>query len=631
MPDAKTDIETALAILSGSYTAKGHNRPDLSPDNLAYKAKFEEQQRDALNSIIELVHGYVEQPRPDHPLCLAVFGPPGSGKSYGVKQIVKAAHARLKASHAASNEGAPGPEFKLQLPLTTLNLTQISAPADLAAALSRIAGEQTSDIVPVVLFDEFDTSRDGAAYGWLSWFLAPMHDGEVLHSGAVVRLQRAIYVFAGGTASTMSEFSARAKESYFREAKGPDFISRLRGYLDVLGPNDEPRALRRAVILESALAKRAAGQATGEELVPDRELLEDLLHVGRYRHGARSIHAIIETSEVKEQKLGHAQLPPQDFLALHADRGPLDRAAIGGPILLSGFAPRPEDGFAPLMSRMARELWTAGATLAYGGRWDGAFGELLKATSQDLPRALRSGRGTGGKSEPKGDATGFAHLVYFKPLPDGRDNRRVEFLDEPPRASRRDADISALPKDVQEWTLAALHVFCRRMKMAELGVAQLVVAGAMIANTASPSDPGLPQRFPGILEEVMLSLALGKPIYVVGHLGGAAKDVGTLLGLDENWNGAPLPSFDTRPEETARIEQLRPVSARFQPPRFGKLPTTLAELDVFLRAHAIGGARWPKNGLSLQENRALFASHSEEDIVRLMCKGLTKWSHERGA
>src|SRR5437868_221168 len=38
-------------------------------------------------------------------------------------------------------------------------------------------------------------------------------------------------------------------------------------------------------------------------------------------------------------------------------------------------------------------------------------------------------------------------------------------------------------------------------------------------------------RFPGVAEEVMLALAFKKPVYIIGMLQGAAKDVGILLGL----------------------------------------------------------------------------------------------------
>lgn len=64
-----------------------------------------------------------------------------------------------------------------------------------------------------------------------------MQDGEFVHDGEVISLRRAVYVFAGGTAATMREFSDFDRLPEFQRAKGPDFVSRLRGFLDVCGPN----------------------------------------------------------------------------------------------------------------------------------------------------------------------------------------------------------------------------------------------------------------------------------------------------------------------------------------------------------------------------------------------------------
>jgi hypothetical protein len=122
--------------------------------------------------------------------------------------------------------------------------------------------------VPLVFFDEFDAPLNGTALGWLNWFLAPMHDGTFDAGGPRI-LRRAIYVFAGGTAATYGEFSGR-RDKAFVAAKGPDFVSRLRGYLDVRGPNEpERRTLRRAAILCTALTDaskvRGIRKATGAE------------------------------------------------------------------------------------------------------------------------------------------------------------------------------------------------------------------------------------------------------------------------------------------------------------------------------------------------------------------------------
>lgn len=44
---------------------------------------------ESYSAIRELIIEFLANPKPKQPLCFAVFGPPGSGKSFGVKQILK--------------------------------------------------------------------------------------------------------------------------------------------------------------------------------------------------------------------------------------------------------------------------------------------------------------------------------------------------------------------------------------------------------------------------------------------------------------------------------------------------------------------------------------------------------------
>jgi hypothetical protein len=130
-----------------------------------------------------------------------------------------------------------------------------------------------------VFFDEFDAPLAGTPLGWLSWFLAPMEDGEFLCKGTWVSLPRAISVFAGGTAHRAAEFGRRHAE-HFGAAKGPDVASRLRGFLDLRGPNDDgvaERQSRRAVSIRYQLARVLQTKVT-------RPLLDALLDAGRYRY-----------------------------------------------------------------------------------------------------------------------------------------------------------------------------------------------------------------------------------------------------------------------------------------------------------------------------------------------------------
>ena len=115
--------------------------------------------------------------------------------------------------------------------------------------------------LPLVFWDEFDGPLEGKQLGWLCHFLAPMQDGKFRQGGAFTPLGPAIFVFAGGTCATLREFVAAGDDAEGRAAKKPDFLSRLRGYLNVLGPNpvsddDIAFPLRRALLLRSLVERR---------------------------------------------------------------------------------------------------------------------------------------------------------------------------------------------------------------------------------------------------------------------------------------------------------------------------------------------------------------------------------------
>jgi len=56
-------------------------------------------ERRQLESLRDLIRRFIDRSRHVRPLCIAVFGPPGSGKSFAVKQIPKKPS---KSRHASS-------------------------------------------------------------------------------------------------------------------------------------------------------------------------------------------------------------------------------------------------------------------------------------------------------------------------------------------------------------------------------------------------------------------------------------------------------------------------------------------------------------------------------------------------
>ena len=145
-----------------------------------------------------------------------------------------------------------------------------------------------------------------------------MQDGEYTLDGSPLPIPGAVFVFAGATASSFSEFLPQAPEDVhrFQAIKGPDFVSRLKGILDIKGPNptcvtDKKHIIRRAMLLRSLILKNVKGIChpdTGRVDI-SRGLLCALLRVSEYRHGARSIEFILGNEPAGWRKPVHPLLP----------------------------------------------------------------------------------------------------------------------------------------------------------------------------------------------------------------------------------------------------------------------------------------------------------------------------------
>ena len=241
---------------------------------------------------------------------MAVFGPPGAGKSFAVKETI-------------------GQKVAGGVKTLEFNLSQFEAAHELPAAFHQVRDAVLEQRLPLVFWDEFDTPLEGRELGWLRHFLAPMQDGKFREGGAFHPLGPAIFVFAGGTASSFADFVAVRDEQAEKAAKKPDFVSRLRGYVDILGPNkahpdDAAVVLRRALLLRSLLLRKepqlVARAEAGQVLRIDPAVLRAFLLVGRYRHGARSMEAIIDMSHLAGTlSFERSSLPAPHLLEVHAD------------------------------------------------------------------------------------------------------------------------------------------------------------------------------------------------------------------------------------------------------------------------------------------------------------------------
>jgi hypothetical protein len=278
---------------------------------------------ESYKSIMNLLDEYLARREATAPLSIAVFGQPGSGKTYGVTQISKSIQ----------------PESIVKL---EFNVSQFQTPEDLTNAFHKVQSVGLKGKVLLVFFDEFDCFF-GQRKGWLKYFLAPMEEGVFRDGETFHPVGKSIFVFAGGTSHTFEDFYAdylegkeftdqeEAHEAWkdweeFCQAKGPDFVSRLRGYVNIMGINpmddtDRCYMIRRAMILRSILTARAPHlfDKDGMALI-DPGVLRALIGVMRYKHGVRSMEAVIDMSLLSERSsFEPAALPPKDQLDIHVE------------------------------------------------------------------------------------------------------------------------------------------------------------------------------------------------------------------------------------------------------------------------------------------------------------------------
>jgi hypothetical protein len=260
---------------------------------------------DSLRYLRQLMLAYRDGGPQKRPLCLAVFGAPGSGKSFGLKQIAESV-------------------FSSKNPILEFNLSQYSEPSDLIGAYHQVRDKVLQGFTPVVFWDEFDSER----LRWLQYFLAPMQDGTFQQGEVTHTLGKCVFVFAGGTSYRFASFRDSKAPDRFRLCKGPDFISRLAGFLDIAGPNrrlnadgktedsaDREFPIRRALVIRACLEL-----GKDEALLIESSLLNALLAVTKYRNGARSLEKLV--AAIRDRggiPLRRAHLPPNDVLALYVE------------------------------------------------------------------------------------------------------------------------------------------------------------------------------------------------------------------------------------------------------------------------------------------------------------------------
>jgi hypothetical protein len=280
---------------------------------------YDRSEIEALRNTYHLFRSYIDSERIDKPLSICVFGPPGSGKSFAVEQII-----------SSIGEAKDKRIFKF-------NLSQMKED-ELANIFHQIRDAGLKKKLPIVFFDEFDsTTAEKGQLGWIKYFLAPMQDGEFLDDkGHTHVIGRAIFIFAGGTYHCMNELKNAKEIADDKTKKVPDFLSRLKGYIDISGPNSRDKSndvfgykLRRATLLRSLLENKLDIQQNDDIQQKDDEknairiadnLLRAFLDVDEYLYGARSLEAIVQTSYVTPLVIFSAPHINVASLAMHVSK-----------------------------------------------------------------------------------------------------------------------------------------------------------------------------------------------------------------------------------------------------------------------------------------------------------------------
>ncbi len=270
---------------------------------------------ESYRTIHNLISEYISTKNATRPLSIAVFGTPGSGKSFGLTEMATSI-------------------FPNDIQKISYNLSQFQTPLELQTAFHKISDINLLGKIPLIVFDEFDTGYNGRL-GWLKYFLSPMQDGVYRSEETFHPIGKSIFVFVGGTSSTFSEFCGDIIEDEeekqifmkeFKTSKGPDFISRLRGYINILGPNqsndgDQLFMLRRAMLIRSLIEQKLPHLINeyGEAQI-DNGVLRAMLKIPRYKHESRSVEAIMDMSILTQaKKWEQSFLPPKEQLKLHLD------------------------------------------------------------------------------------------------------------------------------------------------------------------------------------------------------------------------------------------------------------------------------------------------------------------------
>jgi CHAT domain-containing protein len=257
---------------------------------------------------------------------------------------------------------------------------------------------------------------------------------------------------------------------------------------------------------------------------------------------------------------------------------------------------------------LARTLISSGAAIAYGGDF------RMGGYTEQLSELVAS------HNETASDSDTFLHLYQdatvdlAKEAPPGL-KAEVHHL-----SNMREA---LVPFRKEQYHAKPLYLSDMRRVMAELTMARVIIGGKVTPKFYDSDSSGYSGIYPGVVEEAWRTLAAKKPLYALGGFGGAAAVVADLLA------GKRIPSvLNSKTWKHSKV--LFPLAETLQQDKYFKqlkLPASMEELAERICAFAKPLLKSDKtakawNGLTREENAALFQSRDPLLLATLVLKGL---------
>lgn len=127
---------------------------------------------------------------------------------------------------------------------------------------------------------------------------------------------------------------------------------------------------------------------------------------------------------------------------------------------------------------------------------------------------------------------------------------------------------------------------------------------------------GAQGRYPGVVEEALLAIRGGKPLYLSGFLGGAAEQVIDAI------EGKPMPTSFCADSPVARLYNDPPVRENAA----GTRPDRVCDREEIWKEFSHAGNDWlvQHNGLTAEENRVLLHTSVVDEVIELVLIGLSR-------